>query len=109
MKFRTEKECFHNGKYYKKGDIVECDCKFCKEKSVPYFKEVEEKEEKNVSQETITEKKINNAEESVKEIKKAFLDEINKNKKEVKEEIKEEAKEVSKEEPKKKSKLVVTE
>lgn len=109
MKFRTEKECFHNGKYYKKGDIVECDCHFCKEKNVPYFKEVDENEEKIVSRETIKENKINNAEESVKEIKKAFLDEINKNKKEVKEETKEEAKEVSKEEPKKKSKLVVTE
>ena len=61
LKFRTEKECFHNGRHYEAGDIVECDCKECKAGRVSYFtkldKEVKEVEEKNVSRETITEEK----------------------------------------------------
>lgn len=62
LKFRTERACFHNGRYYEADSIVECDCKFCKEGSVPYFKKVDEKgeviEEENVSQETIIEEKV---------------------------------------------------
>ena len=69
LKFRTERACFHNGRYYEADSIVECDCKFCKEGSVPYFKKVDEKgeviEEENVSQETIKEEKV----EEVKEVK----------------------------------------
>lgn len=61
LKFRTEKDCFHNGRYYEAGSIVECDCKFCKEGSVSYFKKVDDKgeviEEENVPQETITDEK----------------------------------------------------
>jgi len=69
LKFRTEKACWHNGRYYEADDIVECDCKFCKEGSVSYFtklddnneevKEVKEQvaEQQNVSQETITDEK----------------------------------------------------
>lgn len=56
LKFRTEKTCWHNGRYYEEGAVVECDCKFCKEGSVPYFTPIEE--EKNVSQETIKEEKV---------------------------------------------------
>jgi len=77
LKFRTEKACWHNGRYYEADSIVECDCKFCKEGSVSYFtklddnneevKEVKEQvaEQQNVSQETITEEK----KEEVKETK----------------------------------------
>ena len=70
LKFRTERACFHNGRYYEADSIVECDCKFCKEGSVPYFKKVDEKgeviEEENVSQETITEEKVEETKEEVK-------------------------------------------
>lgn len=70
LKFRTERACFHNGRYYEADSIVECDCKFCKEGSVPYFKKVDEKgeviEEENVSQETIKEEKIEEPKEEVK-------------------------------------------
>lgn len=77
LKFRTEKACWHNGRYYEADDIVECDCKFCKEGSVSYFtklddnnetkEEVKEQEtvSQNVSQETITDEKT----EEVKEVK----------------------------------------
>lgn len=77
LKFRTEKACWHNGRYYEADSIVECDCKFCKEGSVSYFtklddnneevKEVKEQvaEQQNVSQETITDEK----KEEVKETK----------------------------------------
>lgn len=68
-KFITERTCWHNGRYYEEGAVVECDCKFCKEGSVPYFKKVDEKgeviEKENVSQETIKEEKV----EEVKEVK----------------------------------------
>lgn len=70
LKFRTERACFHNGRYYEADSIVECDCKFCKEGSVPYFKKVDEKgeviEEENVSQETIIEEKVEEPKEEVK-------------------------------------------
>ena len=69
MRYLTERACFHNGRYYEADSIVECNCKFCKEGSVPYFKKVDEKgeviEEENVSQETIKEEKV----EEVKEVK----------------------------------------
>lgn len=73
LKFRTEKACFHNGRYYEADDIVECDCKFCKEGSVSYFISIDV-DDKNVSQETITdektiEKQIDKADEEAKEIK----------------------------------------
>ena len=80
LKFRTEKACWHNGRYYEADDIVECDCKFCKEGSVPYFKKVDDNNEvveetkeevkeevtenKNVSQETITDEKKEEVKES---------------------------------------------
>lgn len=75
LKFRTERACFHNGRYYEADSIVECDCKFCKEGSVPYFKKVNEKgeviEEENVSQETIKEEKVEEpkVEETKEEVK----------------------------------------
>lgn len=75
LKFRTERACFHNGRYYEADSIVECDCKFCKEGSVPYFKKVDEKgeviEEENVSQETIKEEKVEEpkVEETKEEVK----------------------------------------
>lgn len=65
-KFITERTCWHNGKYYEEGAVVECDCKFCKEGSVPYFTPIEEE---NVSQETIKEEnKVEQVEEK-KEVK----------------------------------------
>lgn len=72
LKFRTEKACWHNGRYYEADSIVECDCKFCKEGSVSYFtkldnetvEEVKEQENKNVSQETITDEKKEEAKET---------------------------------------------
>lgn len=70
MRYLTERACFHNGRYYEADSIVECDCKFCKEGSVPYFKKVDEKgeviEEENVSQETIIEEKVEEPKEEVK-------------------------------------------
>ena len=75
MRYLTERACFHNGRYYEADSIVECDCKFCKEGSVPYFKKVNEKgeviEEENVSQETIKEEKVEEpkVEETKEEVK----------------------------------------
>ena len=75
MRYLTERACFHNGRYYEADSIVECDCKFCKEGSVPYFKKVDEKgeviEEENVSQETIKEEKVEEpkVEETKEEVK----------------------------------------
>lgn len=60
-KFITEVDCFHNGRYYEAGQTVECDCKFCQEEKVPYFKKI-----KDVSRETnIDEKKEEKVEEKV--------------------------------------------
>ena len=69
LKFRTEKDCFHNGRYYDAGSIVECDCKECNDGKVPYFKRVNDKGEEieNVSQETIKDEKKEDVKEEVKE------------------------------------------
>lgn len=80
-KFITEVDCFHNGRYYEAGQTVECDCKYCQEEKVPYFKKVEE--DKTVSRETNTDEKT---EEKI-----------------------EEKIEVKEDKPKKKNKLVITE
>jgi len=68
LKFRTEKACWHNGRYYEADSIVECDCKFCKEGSVSYFIPIDV-DDKNVSQETITDEKTEEVKEEVKEVK----------------------------------------
>ena len=73
MRYLTERACFHNGRYYEADSIVECDCKFCKEGSVSYFIPIDV-DDKNVSQETITDEKtieeqIDKADEETKEIK----------------------------------------
>lgn len=82
MRYITQKDCFHNGRYYSAGQVVECDCKFCKEGSVSYFKKEDVPDEEIVSQET--------KQEEVKEVKE-----------EIKEEIKEEVK------PKKRNKIEI--
>ena len=80
LKFRTEKTCWHNGRYYEEGAVVECDCKFCKEGSVPYFKKVDEKgeviEEENVSQETKLEEAVEKADEKTEEVKEEPKEEV---------------------------------
>lgn len=42
---KTKKDCFHNGRFYYKGEVVDCDCKFCKEGKVSYFEPVKKTEE----------------------------------------------------------------
>jgi len=42
---KTKKNCFHNGRFYYKGEVVDCDCKFCKEGKVSYFEPVKKAEE----------------------------------------------------------------
>ena len=80
MRYLTERACFHNGRYYEADSIVECDCKFCKEGSVPYFKKVDEKgeviEEENVSQETKFAEAVEKADEKLEEIKEEPKEEV---------------------------------
>lgn len=92
-KFITERTCWHNGRYYEEGAVVECDCKFCKEGSVSYFTPIEEK---NVSQETKFEEKVDVANDKVKEI----TDDVDKV-------IKETQEELQKNKPKKKNKIEI--
>lgn len=42
---KTKKDCFHNGRFYYKGEVVDCDCKFCKKGKVSYFEPVKKAEE----------------------------------------------------------------
>ena len=68
LKFRTERACFHNGRYYEADSIVECDCKFCKEGKVSYFIPIDV-DDKNVSQETKFEEAVEKADEQLEEVK----------------------------------------
>lgn len=66
---KTKKDCFHNGRFYYKGEVVDCDCKFCKEGKVSYFEPIQSPDKKEAPKEKKIKQEVKNEKVKSEEVK----------------------------------------